>query len=143
MRMVFFEELKQSLIVNYCSYEHVMSHYGVTRVGLRWKVVGDMTGWLGSSVVRFAVSERPWFRVPVEKQLACVVTIKRRANDIRNYNSPNMWSKCLNLDVLTIIPNVTLIFPRLMSCETWSHGYPHFPITNIYTIKQILICRKI
>ena len=32
-------------------YSHTGLHYYATGVGFRWKVIGEMTGWLGSSVV--------------------------------------------------------------------------------------------
>ena len=38
----------------------------VTGVGLRWKVVGYITGWLGSSARVRTVSENPWVRASVE-----------------------------------------------------------------------------
>ena len=42
----------------------------VTWVGLRWKVVGEMTVWLSSSVVVFARSAKgPGFETPVKLQL--------------------------------------------------------------------------
>ena len=48
-----------------CLADEMVSYLSVTAVAVRWRIVGDMTGWLGSSVVVFAPSAKgpgfePW-----------------------------------------------------------------------------------
>ena len=44
--------------MNKVSLNWQVKHYHVTGVGLRWKVVGEMAGWLDSSVVECSHSQR-------------------------------------------------------------------------------------
>ena len=103
------------------------------RVGFRWKVVGEMSGWLCSSVVECSHgSERPCVRAPVEPQLfTCYICTSLLFTSIICL----ALSKCLHVHSMcnhnTCITHVSINTVYVHTATRSAKGCPTVPVPQM------------
>ena len=109
-----------------------MIHVYVTEVGFRWRIVGDMTGWLGSSVVECSHGQRkalgsshnfsPVTCIQWTHVLYSVVITRQSNPPISQYNSPcNKFTSFCSMFVYNSC--VCWIYGLLIQVTLYNKGY--------------------